>query len=291
MRTNVLVALKNVLECKNRRLSETYQSSAKNKVNGVGDALEYFVKDLFCSTIEINNIDEKKEKHNEYLSYLGSATKPPDFIIRQSAAVEVKKLDGLSFGEIQLNSSYPKDYLLSNSSMIKDECKHCEDQFGGWNKKDMLYAIGNVKEKELRVLWLVDGACYCAASSIYEDCRKHVEDALHKSDKLKFSETKELGRINKVDPLQITNLRVRPMWLLQHPMKVFEDIVEYDQNKNFQVYCLLLKEKYDALPNEDKENLNTYIETGILDLKCVKIKNPNNSEDELDGILFTASLD
>ena len=180
MKTNILIALKNVLECKNRRLSEVYQSSAKNKVNGVGDALEYFVKDLFCSTMEVSSIDEKKEKHKEYLSYLGSATKPPDFIIRKSLAVEVKKQDGLSFGEIQLNSSYPKDYLSSESTMIKDECKHCEDEVGGWDKKDMLYAIGNVKEKELRVLWLVDGECYCADSSVYEECRKSVEEALHK---------------------------------------------------------------------------------------------------------------
>ena len=74
-------------------------------------------------------------------------------------------------------------------------------------------------------------------------------------------------------------------------MKVFKDIVNYDKNKGLQVYCLLLKEKYEKLPDEDKENLKAYINTGILDLKCVKIKNPNNSEEELEGILFTASLD
>lgn len=294
MDTNILVALKNALECKNRKLSEAYKSSVKNKVNGVGDALEYFVKDLFCSSIEIGNIDKKKEEHNKYLSYLGNSSNPPDFIIKGSDAVEVKKLEGLAFGDLQLNSSYPKDYLYSDSSMINEKCKTCEDDLGGWIKKDMIYAIGNVKNKELRVLWLIDGACYCADSSIYEKCRKSVEEALHKSDKLKFSETKELGRINKVDPLKITNLRIRPMWLLQHPMRLFKGILENKEDKkdiDFQVHCLMLKKKYDSLPEKDRENLKTYEDAGILHSKCVRIKNPNNSDEELEAILFTASLD
>ena len=32
---------------------------------------------------------------------------------------------------------------------------------------------------------------------------------------LYFAETKELGRVNQVDPLGITNLRIRGMWQIE----------------------------------------------------------------------------
>lgn len=43
--------------------------------------------------------------------------------------------------------------------------------------------------------------------------------------------TNELGRINRVDPLGVTKLRIRGMWLLENPYKIFNNLFKYDSNK------------------------------------------------------------
>ena len=42
---------------------------------------------------------------------------------------------------------------------------------------------------------------------------------------VEFEETEELGRINMIDSLGITKLRVRGMWISQNPWKVFSLIL------------------------------------------------------------------
>lgn len=45
-------------------------------------------------------------------------------------------------------------------------------------------------------------------------------------------ESKELGHINKVDPLGVTYMRVRGMWGIDNPWKVFSYIYERDMENN-----------------------------------------------------------
>src|SRR5690606_27543800 len=155
------------------------------------------------------------EKLNEYqkiFSYLGNSNNPPDFIIRHGAAVEVKKIEGKNPNGIALNSSYPKDYLHHDDIRIKKECRDCEDEFGGWKRKDMIYAIGNVKNDKIHSLWFVYGNCYSADRSTYERIAEKIKDGVSSIPGVDFGETKELGRVNRVDPLGITYLRIRGMW-------------------------------------------------------------------------------
>lgn len=288
MKTNILVALKNVLSLSTNELISIYSNTSNNRANNMGDAFEFYIKDLFCNSIDINNFNHKDKKYSKYLSYLGNKNNPPDFIIKEGAAVEVKKVENLSFGDILLNSSYPKDYLYSNSPLISRSCKQCEEN---WIKKDMIYTIGNVVENKLRVLWLLYGDCYSAEEETYKKIKTKIKDGIEEISNVEFSPTKELGKVNKVDPLGITNLRIRGMWSIKHPMRVFNYLVEdYKQKTEFQVYCLILKNKYDELPSKDKENLEPYINNKILIKENVKIKNPNNPAKYLEAILFKASL-
>lgn len=92
MKTNVLIALKNLVESKNtNELIKFYKKNPNNRANNMGVALEFFVKDLFCSTLNVDDFNEKDKIYNEYLSYFGNNNNPPDFILKQSTAVEVKK--------------------------------------------------------------------------------------------------------------------------------------------------------------------------------------------------------
>lgn len=291
METNVLIAIKNLLDYKENELLEVYKGKINNRANNMGDALEYYVKDLFCNSISINDFNEKDKEYSKYLSYLGNSNNPPDFIIKSGSAVEVKKIENLSFGDIALNSSYPKDYLYSSSTLINKACKSCEDDMGGWTKKDMIYTIGNVVKNKLRVLWFLYGDCYSADTEVYHRMKTTIQSGVTQIQGVEFSQTKELGKVHKVDPLGITDLRIRGMWSIKHPMRVFDYVInDYNSKTDLQVYCLILKEKYDIMPKVDRDNLEKYIKSNLLKKQDVEIKNPNNPAQFLDAVLFKASL-
>lgn len=94
--------------------------------------------------------------------------------------------------------------------------------------------------------------------------------------------TKELGRVKKVDPLNISSLRVRGMWLIQHPKKVFDYIYEYDSQADFQLIALMNAKKYNSFPDIDREFIEN---TDLIEVKCVEIQDPNNP-----AILMSAKL-
>ncbi len=68
-----------------------------------------------------------------------------------------------------------------------------------------------------------------------------------------FLKTNEIGRINYVDPLKITNLRIRGMWLLQPPYKVFDYLNLYDNKANFQSIALISKKHYFNYSEESRK--------------------------------------
>lgn len=290
MNTNILIAIKNLLEYNDNKILEIYSGIPNNRANNMGDALEYFIKDLFCSSLNVN-FNEKDEIYSKYLSYLGNKNNPPDFIIKNSFAIEVKKIEKLNFGDIALNSSYPKNYLYSTSKLISDSCRHCEDEFGGWDKKNMIYTIGNVVDNYLRLLWFIEGSCYCACEKVYKRIRDSIKYGVNNINGVEFADTNELGRVKKVDPLGITDLRIRGMWSIKHPMKVFDYLVDdYNKNVEIQMYCLLSKNTYDGIDNYSKDCLAKYINNGKLLIEDVNIKDPNNPAKFLEAVLFKTNL-
>ena len=107
---------------------------------------------------------EKNKIFSQNFSYIGNQNNPPDLIIRNGDAIEIKKIENLN-SAIALNSSYPKAKLHADSPMITKSCRECED----WREKDILYVIGVVaKENILKSLWFVYGDCYAAEKEIYE---------------------------------------------------------------------------------------------------------------------------
>ena len=132
METNILKAFNNMSKLESFKLADLY--FGQNKINNVGAALEYFVRDIFCSSIDVVGLDNKDKKHSEHLSYLGNQNNPPDFIVKNGDAVEVKKIGGL-VGSIALNSSYPKSKLRSDDVRILQSCRECDG--GNWSKKNI----------------------------------------------------------------------------------------------------------------------------------------------------------
>ncbi len=165
--------------------------------------------------------------------------------------------------------------------MITTDCIGGEE----WVEKDMLYAVGHTNESALKSLWLVHGDCFCADKKTYERIKNTISIGINKIQNVEFAKTKELGRINEVDPLGVTNLRIRDMWHIDNPNKTFNYIYDFDDTKDFQLICLMKKEKYNSLPREDKEAIEN-IDNNNVEIKDVKIKNPNNPAQSIEAKLL-----
>lgn len=263
MSTNILNAIINIKNNTDYNLID--KSISKNRMNGMGAALENFIKDAFCNSFN-DSSEIRNQKYEACFSYLGNQNNPPDVIIKNGDAVEIKKIESKNLSDLALNSSYPKSKLFSDSQMITSECKNCEE----WVSKDLLYVVGNINENKITTLIFIYGDCYAAEKEIYERVKSIVIENI--KSKLEYSETTELGRINRVDPLGITNLRIRGMWTIQHPLKVYSEILKVT-DAEFQLFVLMKKEKYLSFPKDDRYNIER--ETGLI-LEDIKIPNPNN---------------
>jgi hypothetical protein len=277
MKTNILIAIKNLIENDLYSIEKYKAMHYKIRINNMGGALEDLIKDALCNSFKLEN-NKKIERQNEYFSYLGNQNNPPDLIIKNGDAFEIKKIEG-NESNIALNSSFPKDKLYSDSNMITNACKNCEE---GWVEKDICYAIGCIEKskqsKKIKSLWFVYGDCYCAKPEAYIRIKNKITNSIQDLG-IELSDTKEIAKIKKVDPLEITELRVRGMWGIQHPSKVFEYIT-IKGNKPY-LKVLMLKKKFNSFDENSKNELSK---------KCkineVKIKNPNNPANLLEAVLI-----
>ncbi|WP_312907869.1 NgoPII family restriction endonuclease [Tissierella praeacuta] len=268
MKTNIIKAIINLV--KNPVIELKEYSDSHNRANSMGEALEEYVKDIFADTV--NETDEivRNRKMSECFSYLGNQNNPPDSIIRYGDAIEVKKIESKG-ASLALNSSYPKAKLFADSKMITDACRSCEE----WEEKDIIYAVGVVNRNKLSGLSMVYGIDYAASEEIYTRIKTVITDGINSIPDVEFAETNELGRVNRVDPLGITYLRIRGMWGIENPVKVFNYIYSRDESKDFNFMALINQEKYDVLDHtEQLEKLAKQV-TG-LNILNVEIKVPDN---------------
>ncbi|PHI13226.1 NgoPII family restriction endonuclease [Fusobacterium polymorphum] len=265
---NIIDAIINIV--KNPILELKEYSISHNRANSMGEALEEYIKDVFSGTLFEKDENKRMEIISEVFSYLGNTNNPPDSILRGGDAIEVKKIENKS-SSLALNSSYPKAKLYSNSSMITDACRSCEK----WEEKNIIYTIGTCEKNKLTSLIFVYGEDYAAENKIYENVKNKIKLGIETINGLEFSETNEIGRVNRVDPLGITYFRIRGMWGIENPVKVFDYIYKRDDSKQFNFMALINEDKYLSFSNTkeledlEKENKN-------LEIKDVRIKNPNN---------------
>lgn len=286
METNILQLIINFTKSPISEIEKEYTS--RNRINSMGDALESLIKDLLCDSYWESNLQEKLKTQEKYLSYSWNTSNPPDIIIRGGDAIEVKKIES-SNSQIALNSSYPKSKLSIQDSKIAKKCKECEE----WQEKDLLYIVGNIlpKTSKLRYLRMVYGDLYAASSEIYERAFEKLANWINVISDMEFSKTKELGRVNKVDPLGITYLRIRWMWWIDNPIKVFNYLEEwYSENETFSLKLLLRKDKFESFPEDAKNEIVSLSEQWTLLMKDVLIKSPDNPVELIEAILIKFTI-
>lgn len=265
--TNVLEAIINIANNPILEIRSLY--SGRNRVNNVGEALETFVKDAFANLITETDEQKRMRKYAEEFSWGGIQNHPPDLIIKNGDAVEVKKTQSAN-SSLPLNSSYPKSTLLSSDPMLTIDCKNCEE----WTEKDLIYCVGHTDDDTLKSLWMVYGNIYAAKHETYQIIKQKITAGIDEIPNVELGVTDELGRVNRVDLLGITNLRIRGMWEIQNPRRVFNYLHTPTKNK-FELVCIIPTEKYNSFPKssirkiEDLGNKNLTIEDK-------NVWNPNN---------------
>ncbi len=272
--SNLLKAFINIVD--NYTIAIKDVTDGNNRANNMGEGLESYVSDVFSNNFNETDLKRKKENFRNTFSYKGTKSRIPDLVLKNSDAIEVKKTEVL--GDLQLNSSHPKAKLYSTQN-ITDECRNCEDKL--WNEKDIIYTMGHIpkKSKQLKSLWFVYGTCYAGKKEVYTDVETEIKSSLDSNTKLSIDTTgKELGKVRNIDSLDITYLRIRGMWVIKHPSKLFADL--YTQtDETFSMVAIIPLDKYNSFPKADRESIESRDEITIRD---ENISDPNNSAKEME---------
>lgn len=279
--TNILEAIVNIAQNPIYEIRNHY--SGRNRVNNVGEALETFVKDAFTNCIQTEDETEKMRRYNEEFSWLGNQNHPPDIMINGGDAIEVKKTQSAN-SDLALNSSYPKSTVQSSSKMITQACKDCED----WTEKDLIYCVGHTTDNNIKSLWMVYGSIYAANHETYQIIKQKITEGINEIPNVELAETNELGRVNRVDPLGITNLRIRGMWQIQNPRRVF-NYLHSTSSSIFELVAIIPTSKYDSFPLESNTKLET-LGNPNLTIENVKVKDPNNPANLIEAKLIIFKL-
>ncbi len=119
---------------------------------------------------------------------------------------------------------------------------------------------------------------------IYTDVVKEVKSSLKTTKNLQIdTDCKEVGKIKNIDSLKITYLRIRGMWVIKHPSKVFDDLYE-QTNESFSLIAIIPIEKYNNFPQKDKNKIESIDNISITD---EEISDPNNAANALKIKLLT----
>jgi hypothetical protein len=274
--TNILEAIVNIAN--NPVVAIRNHNTGRNRANNVGEALEMFVKDAFANTIQEQDEQVKNTRFSQVFSWLGNQNHPPDIMIRQGDAIEVKKTQSAN-SDLALNSSYPKSNIHSNSNMITQECRTCEN----WTEKDLIYCVGHTTDDSIKSLWMVYGNIYAAKHETYQVIKQKITDGINEIPNVELAETNELGRVNRVDPLGITNLRIRGMWQIQNPRRVFNYL--HTTGDTFELVAVIPTSKYNSFPTDSKNRIEN-LGNPNLSISDVQVKDPNNPANLIDGKLI-----
>ncbi len=276
---NILTAIQRIIENTGFEIVDDTQHIIQNRANQMGEALEDYVKNAFADCIG-KDIRYIKTARNQTFSYLGNSSNPPDAMLRGGDAIEIKKITSIKTPQLQFNSSYPKNKLYSDNPKICKKCKDCEI----WHEKDMLYVVGQIDGHELHDIFFIYGNLYCDSPDVYENVENLIKESLNSLNDVEIANTKELGRINKVDHLEISDLRIRGMWLIKSPFHHFQYLTENITDYTFRLIALIPEDKYNNFENVT-EFESFCIEKGI-SISDENIEDPQNPAELIDSKLI-----
>ena len=100
-----------------------------------------------------------------------------------------------------------------------------------------------------------------------------------------FAKTKELGRVNQIDLLKRTNLRLRGMYLMDNPWNAF-NIQAIEQDKEIVMYALIPTTKYNSFDNT--QMFEDFCDTiGTMFIRDVEVPDPTYANQTIECKMIT----
>jgi hypothetical protein len=286
MSPTILTAIKNISDFKTNNIRGYLKEHATPQIKTVSEQMAYYVKHAISGSFKSAKDKKPKERYDGIFSYLGNKNKPPDMILTGSDALIIKTIKTIK-GSITITNAPPKDRLKWDDPWIIKNCRNVDG--GQWNSKDIFYVTGWIERGKIKYLYFVQGRCYASEAKVYNKKIEGIKNNIEKylvSEGVETNNTIGLGKVTNMDPLGITNLTIRSVWKIQNPLRAFSDIYSYDKKQDFTLIALMLKNKFDSFPKKD---INVIIGDKQINLRDVKIKNPNNPSKKIDAQLITTS--
>ena len=266
------------------RLSSRGAGRYTNAINSVGESFEDFIRHSFAGSFGLSD-EEKARRWASVYSYIGGQNNPPDLMLRGGDAVEIKKIESIG-GSIQLNSSMPEQVLRRDNPMLTNECRNSEI----WDEKPLLYVVGTVKQSLLTHISMVYGSEFCSTEANYRELRDQIANEIASLDHISLVDSREIAHVNNIDPLNITSLRVRGMWIIDNPINIFNFVYSRPNNCVFSLMFLVSRAQWNNYVNNGQlinlaNNLNRGVER--LKIEDCRIKDPCNPQRFKDGVLVT----
>ncbi len=259
------------------RLNVRDSDESASLIQTRGGDFEEFVKELFLD----NNKISKQERLKEYqriFSFQGATNNPPDLMFYNSYAIKINK-KRTTRSIIPLNSSHPRDAISANDSLLKSDTREIEG--GNWIKP-LFYYIGEVENQYCKSMFIIDGACYTANEEYYQRLIKQIKSGVSEIPDVKMIKTKELGKVKEIDPLKVTDLRVRGMWNILHPLSLMKRFTDIDVSE-YNILVVMKKDKFDLATPEMLSKLKN---SDKLVVEECKWPNPNNLSDLFDVVII-----
>ena len=271
---DMLHAIVNLSQCRSFDLDKT-RERVSNAVSSQGKPLEKFVIASFCG---IPGSAGNNTSSRDIFCYEGAPNNPPDAMLKDGGdAIETKKIEAIT--TIHLNSSLPKQRLYADDKTITNKAVECEK----WKSRDMLYVIGHVKKNTIRSLFFVYGDCIFKRNEYYKDIFESVKNSLKGIEKIRQTGN-EYGTIKDADGLGInTDMRLRPLNSFDHPLKVFSEIVQPDENAGFSLFTIMRSSKFKSFPIESQKLV---LNSGIK-RKNERIRDPDSAEKKIAVEVFS----
>jgi len=252
--------------------------------NKIGAPLERFSKAMFCGFSPLDGTD----LHHNEIVHNGGTNNPPDYVLKEPlTAVEVKQSrisskKSCSFSS-ELNSSPPYNKMCIDKTKAKPDFdillkEHERDCI------DVIYQLGGVLDDRVVRDVCIYGDCFADDIRLFWDqyVVKLGNKLLGAGEEIKkegyntpkdHKDGNELYRIDNIDRLGRTWLRVRGMWMYEFKKYLVEDVginFKAENMNKYYSYNIISKKMYNNLSNSDKEWLN---ESNI-EKKDIQITNP-----------------
>lgn len=270
---DVLTAIADII--KYRVFTLPHAGAGHTNVNGPGMSFEMYCKDRLVG-LEPGDDVKRESMYRRHLAYQGAKNHPPDAMYRggnDGDAFEFKKREGHAASDIPLNSSWPKDRLTVDSHGVLDDCRKCES----WSERNLFYVCGGVPKgtSRLKWIWLCDARLMSAEAAVYERLREHLRTGIAGIRATRFADTKELGRVTNIDPRNSTSLRMRGMWNIAGPGKMFKDVPGVSMGGGPNLHALIRRERWLSYPAASRSRLERMRGSGGTTIGEVRVPNPN----------------